>query len=109
MEGVAILPEEIIEIKKFEATTNSTGQLNIQFDNGKDTSEDNIYTIAFIELDGTENNLIGNRVFIGASWESFECTSSIFTKCFNCGAQLTANGKINIYIEDLNIIQLIII
>ncbi len=70
MEGVAILPEEIIEIKKFEATTNSTGQLNIQFDNGKDTSEDNIYTIAFIELDGTENNLIGNRVFIGASWES---------------------------------------
>jgi len=70
VEGVAILPEEIIEIKKFEATTNSTGQLNIQFDNGKDTSEDNIYTIAFIELDGTENNLIGNRVFIGASWES---------------------------------------
>lgn len=67
---MAILPEEIIEIKKFEATTNSTGQLNIQFDNGKDTSEDNIYTIAFIELDGTENNLIGNRVFIGASWES---------------------------------------
>lgn len=53
-----------------QVNSNSTGQLNIQFDNGKDTSEDNIYTIAFIELDGTENNLIGNRVFIGASWES---------------------------------------
>lgn len=38
-----ILPEEIIEIKKFESTTDSNGELIIQFDNGASVSDDNIY------------------------------------------------------------------
>ena len=97
-----ILPDSVIEVKEFESTTDSQGELNIQFDNGNNTSEDNIYTIAFIELGGDENNLISDRVFIDTSTQNFQLYSATYSKFLNCSAQLTANGKINIYIENLN-------
>lgn len=95
-----ILPEEIIEIKKFESTTDSNGELIIQFDNGASVSDDNIYAIALIELGGEENNLISDRVFISNTSEDFVFYSSIYSANTNARA-LTTNGKINIYIDYL--------
>lgn len=95
-----ILPEEIIEIKKFESTTDSNGELIIQFDNGASVSDDNVYAIALIELGGEENNLISDRVFISNTSEDFVFYSSIYSANTNARA-LTTNGKINIYIDYL--------
>ena len=95
-----ILPEEIIEIKKFESTTDSNGELIIQFDNGASVSDDNVYAIALIELGGEENNLISDKVFISNTSEDFVFYSSIYSANTNARA-LTTNGKINIYIDYL--------
>lgn len=40
--GGTILPDGVIEVKEFESTTDSNGELNIQFDNGASTSDDKI-------------------------------------------------------------------
>ena len=99
--GGTILPEEIIEIKKFESTTDSNGKLIIQFDNGASVSDDNIYAIALIELGGEENNLISDRVLIGNTSEVFNFYSSVSSTIIDAGTS-TTNGKINIDINYLN-------
>lgn len=100
--GGTILPNRVIEVKEFNATTDSNGELNIQFDNGANTSEDNIYAIALIELGGAENNLVSDRILISNTAETFTFYSSVYSAIINARVQLTTNDKINIDINYLD-------
>ena len=99
--GGAILPNRVIEVKEFESTTDSDGELNIQFDNGANTSDDNVYAIALIGFGEEQNNLISDSILISNTTETFTFYSSVTSKVINATCQLIANDKINIYIDYL--------
>ena len=100
--GGTILPEEIIEIKEFKKkSTDANGYLELQFDGIDKTSENFVYAIALIELGGTENNLISDRVEISLTPNDFVLYSSNGESSFVNATSRINDGRVAILIADL--------